>query len=306
MSASLNDLIDPEHHEAWQSSLIYEKRNYRDQDSDEAIENRASAKAEQARLADAVGSGVLATRKYLFRSLKVDDEARALRDVPHLPNPLTASEMSHLPAYAERKLAEILHESLTPSQAAQPAIWTMCHAVWIDRGDFGPNLAAVFCEGPKADTVEARARNFLRRTGGLRRVRGNISPLVDCPISAAWWRYRLALEISDTAGTAGSNLTIDDAHETLRPRNVWENLVGMSLRRVTAFCAPTARAAAAVAFEQYARLSGKEVTRVQVQGAIRQLARLSHGHSLSHVPWKVLLQAAERGIANADADENSD
>ena len=173
--------------------------------------------------------------------------ARALREVPHLPNPLTAGEMSQLPAYAEQKLAEPLHESLTPAQAAQPAIWTMCHAAWIARGDFGSNLAAIFCEGPRANTVEARTRNFLRRTGGLRRVRGNTSPLVDCPISAAWWRYRVALEASSIAKREGSDLAVAAAHETVRTRDVWDYLVGMSLRQVTSVCASTARSAAVVA-----------------------------------------------------------
>ena len=262
--------------------------------------------AAQSRLADAVGQGFLATAQYLFKVLGVRDEARALREVPHLPNPLTAGEMSHLPAYAEQKLAEPLHESLTPAQAAQPAIWTMCHAAWIGRGDFGPNLAAIFCEGPRANTVEARTRNFLRKTGGLRRVRGNTSPLVDCPISAAWWRYRVALETSRIAKREGSGLAVAAAHETLRTRDVWDYLVGMSLRQVTSVCASTARSAAVVAFEQHQRASGSEPTRAQVQGAVRELARLSHGYSLWHIPWNALLQAAERGIANAGADEDSD
>ena len=303
MSAALIDLVDAERHDDWQRSLIYEKKDYRDQDGDEAVARRANAAAEQARLADAVGAGFLATAQYLFEALGVEDEVRAFREVPHLPNPLTAGEMSQLPAHAEQKLAERLHESLTPAQAAQPVLWTMCYAVWIGRGDFGSNLAAIFCEGPRANTREARTRNLLRRTGGLRRVRGNTSPLVDCPISAAWWRYRIALEVNGIAQQAGLTLTVDDVHEALRPRNVWENLVGMSLRRVTAVCESRARAAAVVALAQHGRASGQEATRAQVQGAIRGLARISHGHSLWHVPWERLLQAAERGIENADTDE---
>ena len=176
----------------------------------------------------AVGQGFLATAQYLFKVLGVRDEARALREVPHLPNPLTAGEMSHLPAYAEQKLAEPLHESLTLAQAAQPAIWTMCHAAWIGRGDFGSNLVAIFCEGPRANTVEARTRNFLRRTGGLRQVRGNTSPLVDCPISAAWWRYRVALEASSIAKREGLDLAVAAA-----PRDPQDQgRLGLSRRHV--------------------------------------------------------------------------
>lgn len=305
MNAALTGLVDVERHDAWQASLIFEARQYRDQDSDEATERRQSVAVAQTRLADAVGDGFLATAHYLLTALGVEDGVQALREVPHLPNPLTAGEMSHLPAYAEQKLAESLHESLTPAQAANPAVWTICHAAWIGRGDFGPNLGGVFFEGPRADTIEARTRNFLRRTGGLRRVRGNTSPLVDCPISAAWWRYRVALEVSGIAEREGWPLGVGQVHEALRPRSVWENLVGMSLRQVTAVCASTARAAAVAAFEQHQR-EVSALARAQVQGAIRELARLSHGHSLSHVPWNALVQAALRGIDDAGSDHERD
>ncbi len=305
MSTALTGLVDIERHDAWQASLIFEAGRYRDQNSDEAAERRQSVAAAQTRLADAVGDGFLATAQYLLTALGVENGVQALRVVPHLPNPLTAGEMSHLPAYAEQKLAEALHESLTPAQAANPAVWTMCHAAWIGRGDFGSNLGTVFFEGPRADTMEARTRNFLRRTGGLRRVRGNTSPLVDCPISAAWWRYRLALEVASITERERWPLGVSQAHETLRPRSVWENLVVMSLRQVTAVSASPARAAAVAAFEQHQREVGV-LARAQVQGAIRELARLSHGHSLSHVSWSVLVQAATRGIDNADADESDE
>ena len=302
MNAALTGLVNVERHDARQASLIYETRKYRDQNSDEAAEGRQSVAAAQTRLAEAVGDGFLATAQYLLTALGVENGVQALREVSNLPNPLTAGEMSHLPAYAEQKLAEALHESLTPAQAASPAVWTICHAVWIGRGDFGSNLETVFFAGPRADTMEARTRNFLRRTGGLRRVRGNTSPLVDCPISAAWWRYRVALEVNSIAENEGWPLGVSQAHESLRPRSVWENLVGMSLRQVTAVSASTARAAAVAAFEQYQR-EVSALARAQVQGAIRELARLSYGHSLSDVPWNALVQAAQRGIEEASADD---
>lgn len=305
MNAALTGLVDNERHDAWQASLIFEARNYRDQNSDEAAERRESVAAAQGRLVDAVGNGFLATAQYILMALGVENGVQALREVPHLPNPLTAGEMSHLPAYAEQRLAESLHKALTPSQAANPAVWTICHAAWISRGDFGSNLASVFCEGPRANTAEARTRNFLRRTGGLRRVRGNTSPLVDCPISAAWWRYRIALEVNEIAGEEGQSLGVPEAHEVLRLRSVWENLVGMSLKQVTAVSATRARAAAVVAFEQHQRESNGP-TRAQVQGAIRELARLSYGHSLWQISWSGLVQAATRGIVSANADEVED
>ena len=302
MSGSLGCLVDVERHDAWQASLIFDGRRYSDQDGEEARERQDSVAVAQARLADSLGDGRLATAQYLLETLEVANGLRALDEIPHLPNPLTPGEMSHLPAFVEQQLAEQLHEELTPSEAANPAVWTICHAAWISRGDFGPNLATVFCDGPKADSMEARTRNFLRRTGGLRRVRGNTSPLVDCPISAAWWRYRVAREVSSIARTEGRILDIDDAHEVLRLRTVWENLVGMSLRQVTAVSSPKARAATIAVFEQHQRESNV-LTRGQVQGAIRELARLSYGYSLWHVSWSSMLTAAQRGIENGAADD---
>ena len=303
MSTAFDDLVDAELYENWQKEIIYEKKLYADQDSDDAVARRQSVADKQARLADAIGGGLSATADYLFGVLGVDDRDQALERAPSLPNALTEGEMSQLPAHAERELALRLHASLSPAQAAQPALWTLCHAVWIAQGRFGLNLATVFCDGPRADTMEARTRNFLRRTGGLRRVRGNTSPFVDCQIAMAWWRYRVALEASQVAQKAGEELTVDAAHETLRPRDVWENLITMSLKRVTAVCAPRARAAAVLAFSQSAMVSGQEPTRAQVQAAVRELARLSHSHSLGQVPWAVLVDAAACGISNAnDAD----
>lgn len=300
MSAPLEEMVNSESHENWQEEIIYEKKYYKDQESDAAVARRQRVANRQAQLAEAIGGGPRATADYLFEALGVANHQEAFRQVPKLPNPLTEGEMSHLPAHAERELALRLHESLSPAAAAQPAVWTLCHAVWIAEGNFGRNLATVFCEGPKADTVEARTRNFLRRTGGLRRVRGNTSPLVDCQIAAAWWRYRAAREASATAIEEGADLSVDVAHQALRPRDVWENLVQMSLKRVTAVCAPRARAAAVVAFSRHCLHSGEQVSRAQVQGAVRELARLSHSYSLWQAPWGALVDAATHGISNAN------
>lgn len=306
MSAALDDLINIEDYEDWQKQAIYEKKEYQDQDSAEAVARQQSAAAEQARLADTLGNGPAATADYLFDVLSVKSRRQALQQVPELPNALTEGEMSQLPEHAERELALILHETISSAQAAQPAVWALCHAVWINRWNFGRNLATVFCEGPRANTMEARTRNFLRRTGGLRRVRGNTSPLVDCPIAAAWWRCRVAQEASGIARDEGASLSVEMAHRALRGRDVWENLVTMSLKRVTSVCAPRARAAAVVAFSQLGLDSGQIATRAQAQGAIRELARISHGHSLWFGSWDMLLDAAVRGIENADANEALD
>ena len=302
MSSSLTGFVDLQIYEDWQKSIIYERNRFPDQESDEAVGERQRVLEKQDRLADAVNAGWDKAAQYLFRELEIDDEERVLGEVPELPNPLTAGEMSHLPAHAERELSIHLNDTLTQAEAAEPAIWTLCHAVWISRGMFDRNLSEVFFEGPKADTSEARTRNFLRRTGGLRRVRGNTSPLVDCPISAAWWRDHVAGEVSEIAQDEGMVFSIGIAHETLRIKEIWENLVTMSLRQVTSVCASRARAAVVVVLERHCKSMPQSVRRAQIQGAIRELARLGHGYSLWHAPWKRLVDAAREGVENADID----
>lgn len=302
MSKSLIDLIDPRVYEDWQKSIIYEQKRSRDSESDEVISRRQGVIEKQNRLADAVNAGWAKTAQYIFKELSVTERERALHEVPELPNPLTTGEMRDLPAHAERELATRLHETLTRAEAAEPAIWTLCHAVWIHRGMFDRNLSEVFFEGPKANTLEARTRNFLRRTGGIRHVRGNTSPLVDCRISAAWWRYFVAREVSKTAQDEGMVFAVEAAHETLRINEIWSNMVTMSLRQVTSVCAPRARAAIVVVLERHCMSMPQSVRRAQIQGAIRELARLGHGYSLWHAPWRLLIDAAREGVENADID----
>jgi hypothetical protein len=308
MTLTLIDLIARDKFEDWQKQIIFEKKRFRNPDSDEAVNEADRVRRLQDELHAAVEGGRGSAQQYLLEVLAVEDTALAARDVPHLPNPLTVSEMNRLPIHAECQLAKRLDASITPSQAAEPALWALCHAVWIGRGMFGDDLPAVFFEGPRGDTNEARTRNFLRRTGGLRHVRGNISPLVDCPISAAWWRYRLASGVSKAAEEEGEDISIHTAHEVLHHTEVWDNVVTMSLRQVTAVNSPRARAAVVVALKQDGlerdgRTVPQRMLRPRVQQAISNVARLSYGHSLEFVPWSQLVGAAEAGITNAIAGE---
>ena len=165
------------------------------------------------------------------------------------------------------------------------------------------NLRAIFFEGSKSNTSEARTRNFLRRTGGLRRVRGNVSPLTDCPISAAWWRYRTATDVSRVAQAEGEDLDVRAAHDVLHNKEVWSNLVTMSLKRVTAVNAPRARAAAVAALRNRGINSSQVEIRTEVQSLIRRLAGLSYGYNLEFLPWSQLVSAASDGFSDSDADE---
>ncbi|MCY3820557.1 MAG: hypothetical protein OXH52_14550, partial [Gammaproteobacteria bacterium] len=267
---SLSALLDEsviERFDRWQRSLIFESKS-RDADP-AAVESR------QRDLAEAVNRGPAAVCDFVLDALgwaRHEVEPH----VPALPNPLTPAEMSQLPICAERKIARHLERSISPTEAAEPAAWTICHAIWMHRGMFGRDLARVFLQGgARGDAPEARTRNFLRRTGGLRLVRGNISPLVDCPVAAAFWRYRCARLVSDICTEeSGVRFAENEAHGVLHAREVWENLARMSLQRIVAVSEP--RAQAAVVFVLHGALeadaqrpSGQAALRPKVMEAVR-------------------------------------
>lgn len=298
-AAKLMGILDPGRFEDWQRQLIYEQKLHRSQDSDEARNAQRQVAQEQKALAEAVSAGPSSAFTYLLRKLGVSEADIGADMVPVLPKPLTVAEMRSLPAFAEEQIATWLHQSIFPAQAADPAFWTLCHAFWIRSFLFGADLEAVFFDGPKADNDEVRTRNFLRRVGGLRRVRGNVSPLTDCPISMAWWRRRIALEASQEATRHGDQLSTTEAHEALRQPTVWENLALWSIRRVTSLSAPSARAAVVVVLARQEQVpSGATATR-QIQDVMRSVARVGHSYNYFGVPWTELLIAAEQGLVES-------
>ena len=305
-AAELASIIDTGRFEDWQRQLIYEQKLYRNQDSEAARETQRRVAQEQKTLADAIEAGPSAAFAYLLRRLGVSEADIGADTIPLLPKPLTVAEMRSLPAFAEEQIAIRLHQSIFPAQAADPAFWTLCHAFWMRSFLFGGDLKAVFFDGPKADNAEARTRNFLRRVGGLRRVRGNVSPLTDCPISVAWWRLRMALEASEEAARHGDRLTTTEAHEALRQPTVWENLTLWSVRRVTSLSAPRARAAVVAVLARHADVpSGTKATQ-RVQSVMRSVARVGHSHSYFDTPWSRLVAAAEAGLSDSDEEAVSE
>lgn len=326
-------LVDEVAYQSWQQHIIYEKNRARTVDGQSATgqdngttgadksangqphgssdeqQYRREVNARQLELVAAVAAGSAVCSQYLLRHLRVTDEEALRSAVPPLPNPLTASELLRLPRYPEVRIAESL-ASVSPAEAATPVFWAACHAVWIGQGNFD-DLVAGFLEGPKADNAEARTRNFLRRTGGLERVRGKVSVLVNCPISMAWWRVRIAQDIANAAPEG--SLDFDATHQMLHDATVWAELTGLSVKRLTSLNASNARAAAIVALAQRDSLADgitAKLRKARCQGALRAVARLSHSFSLNTIPWEQLLRAAEAGIEEADnqqlADEPSD
>lgn len=319
-------LVDDDAYQAWQQHIIYEKNRERatsartkhsqtngpeatDGSADAATEevsdeqkHRHEVEARQRELIAAVAAGPIACSQYLLHQLRVTDETELRAAVPPLPNPLTAAELLRLPRYAEERIAESL-QSISPAEAATPVFWTACHTVWIQQGNFD-DLVASFLDGPGVKDDEARTRNFLRRTGGLERVRGKVSVLVNCPVSMAWWRVRTARDIASVA--AADTLDFPAAHEMLHDPTVWAELTGLSVKRLTSLNASRARAAAIVALAQrgtVANGSNVSLRKAHCQGALRAVARLSHSFSLNVIPWEHLLGAAQAGIREADTDQ---
>lgn len=292
-------VLDADTFSGWQKQIIYEQNRYPDPASEKAQQAKQEVTRRQRRLFDAIDNGPSALESYLLsESLKVKDFNQARKSVPELPQPLTENEMRRIPIHAERELYRALHDRLTPSQAAHSEIWALCHAVWIAQHKFGASLEQVFLEGPKAKTSEQRTRNFLRRIGGLRHVRGNISPLVDCPISMAWWRCRITDEVHAITEQEDITITKDAIHGTLWNKDVWTNLIGLSLKQMTSVCATKARAAAVVAFwDMESSLAKKGDTKPLIQGIVRGLGRLSYAHDLDTAPWGALMRAAHKSSA---------
>lgn len=95
-----------------------------------------------------------------------------------------------------------------------------------------------------------------------------------------------------------AGLDADTAHKVLWHREVWENLVRMSLQKVTAVCAPRARAAVVAALHNSDDTNvGPQTVRSRTQGAVCALGRLSHSRDLSDTPWELLLDCAAEGAA---------
>ena len=321
MSDAVLSLVDEVAYQSWQEHIIYEKKRTRIADVSPA-EGQANGVAagggsgngqfgesgdgrrhevrdRQMELMAAVEAGPAACSRYLLHRLRVKDAPSLRAAIPDLPERLTSAAMQRLPRYDETKIAEKLSE-VSPAEAATPAYWAACHAIWIEQ-DYFDDLSASFLEGTGADTAEAKTRNFLRRSGGLERIRGKVSVLMDCPISMAWWRVRIANEIVDEAPKG--TIDVEAAHAMLHDHSIWPELTGLSVKRITSLNAPRARAAAIVALHQHDALSYEikaSLRKAQCQGALRALGRLSHSFSLDTVPWENLLRTATEGIHHAE------
>ncbi|WP_419923843.1 hypothetical protein [Candidatus Poriferisocius sp.] len=289
---SAQGFIDRDRFDDWQISLIYREKV--------ASSNQGVAERNQLELEGVVEAGPRPVRDYLLKNLGVEDRRQAEREIPRLPNPLTPAEMQMLTVHAEQELAGCLGE-VSPAQAADPAFWTLCHAIWIGDGMFEEDVAAAFMAGSRSKTLDQRTRNFLRGIGGLNRVRGNVSVLEDCQISAAWWRCRTAEAASAAASACGEMLSFAEAHEVLWRNGVWkDNLARWLLRRVTALCALQALAAVVTVLARRDFAPKQDDAKKQVRAVLMAVARVSNNYCMHSINWGQLLAAAEDGLAHSD------
>ena len=291
----LTDLCDITRYGRWQAEAIYEPDRHSGEDSEHHTRARAAITATQRALIDAVEAGPAAASTHLFAQLGVVDSAEARRHLPALPNLLTVAEMQHLPLRTARRIGEALDGALCPVDAATPGVWALCHAAWIADGHFGNDLPPVFLDSGNTSSDEHRTRNFLRRTGGLERIRGKQSVFVNCAISAAYWQWRIASDAAQIAGGAGEDADVGSLHAVLHDKATWVDFVALSLRRFAAINSPRGRAAGLLAVAGHR--NGGDGSAVLLERAMSRLAELSHSYDLASAPWSLLCAEAQRALS---------
>ena len=275
----------------WQSRLVFEKKFHKKTSHADRRKIIRAVRERQKELKKAVTNGPQGLGRYLRSQLALgaDEEIEA----PRLPRKLTPSEYQQPPLELEEELGRAWQVKIPPRVASMPHFWLLCHIRWIEAcrlGDDGPKLSQAFLAGQRrGDIRERETRNFLRRTGGIF-VRGNVSVFSDCPLARAWWRYRLAKEVSNV--TEGA-ITQSSAHDVLhRNRQSWETMVMLSLRRITAINQPRARAA--IVHYLGVHLNGR-FKKSDVKGVATALARLGLRQSLNNTPLHELYRLSVPG-----------
>ena len=299
--ADLDALISRAAFRDWQSSLIYQGKRHKSQsEADQAAIQRDTARRQQ-ELAEAIAGGPHAVRRFLCDMASNPRVATLLVDLPALPRPLTEAEMAQTTLHVDREVSGVLDSwGITPMLAGESSFWALCHARWIGDEMFPDGVARVFAGGEKTATdSEAMTRTFLRRVCGLPVERGNTSVITDCALSAAWWRFRLASEVSNTLVNEGEALTIAQAHRVLQGSVVWETFVLNMIRRLASLNAPRARAAVVLALHEHSlRNGGRSVPRELVTGCMQQVAQLGDRFSFALIDWTRLAETAAEALAS--------
>ena len=301
--ADLDALISRAAFRDWQSGLIYQGKRHKSQSEAGQTAIRQDTARRQQVLAEAIAHGPHAVREFLCNMTSSPEAVALLTQLPALPRPLTGAEMAQTTLHVDREVSRVLDDwGITPMLAGESSFWALCHARWIGDEMFPDGVARVFAGGDKtASDTEAMTRTFLRRVCGLPVERGNTSVITDCPLSAAWWRHRLAVEVSDTLVNEGEVLTVAQAHRVLQGSVVWETFVLNMIRRLASVNAPRARAAVVLALHEYSmRNDGRTVPREVVFDCMQRTAQLGDRFSFALIDWAPLAGAAA-GALNDEA-----
>lgn len=270
----------------WQKDLIFEvKIHGKRKDVPETVE---TIEKRQVELHNAAAAGPDELGKYLRDVLELGTDEQI--DAPALSRErLTPSEFREPPVELEKELNGCWEGKIDRHLASQPVFWFLCHIEWIEQCKIGETGTALqeclFEKGGRSKSAEDKTRNFLRRTGGLFAVRGNVSVLSDCPLARAWWRCLLAKEVEEASE---GRITRDDAHQALHWHNPsWEELVRLCLRHIVVINEPKARAAVVWHLHDLI-LKEKNVTKHEVKRVAQVLARQGLRRSLHLTPWEEL------------------
>ena len=293
--ADLDALISRAAFRDWQSGLIYQGKRHKSQSEADQTAIRQDTARRQQVLVEALARGPHAVRDFLCDMTSSPEAVALLTQLPALPRPLTEAEMAQTTFHVDREVSRVLDDwGITPMLAGESSFWALCHARWIGEGMFPDGVARVFAGGEKtASDTEAMTRTFLRRVCGLPVERGNTSVITDCPLSAAWWRHRLAVEVSDSLVNEGEVLTVAQAHRVLQGSVVWETFVLNMIRRLASVNAPRARAAVVLALHEYSmRNDGRTVPREVVFDCMQRIAQLGDRFSFALIDWARLAETA--------------
>ena len=266
------------HFSSWQKRVVLPKK-----------QRTKNIEVAQARLAEVVRGGSRALVEYLLAELGLDGTLSY--DAPMLPRCLTAGEAGDPPPQLEVEIADAFSGAnlrdnahpVTPAQAIRPVFWTISHVQWLKNGF----LEKDWVRGLERNNDDSTARNVCRKLGGLQHIRGRISVLRDCPISRAWWRVRIAKRVAEVSE---GQLTVENAHSTLRPSASWEEIIGGCVKNVAVINEPRALAAICTNIHNNFRIAPPKN---YARDIARGLARHSNVLSLHVTPFEELLRICE-------------
>lgn len=279
-------------HWAWQANVIFQGKRHRSRSKREIRELRRQITKRQSALETAVKGGRIPLAEYMAKAIGIEGDLPF--KPPQFPLRLTADQFLEPPCNVERQLAEGFG-AVTRAEACRTTYWFVSHIAWLQGDALPEDTVKCFLIGQsrptRQDLREHQTRNFIRRTGGIDVERFRISVLSDCPVSRAWWRWRVAV---DAAASSEGTLDAETAHRILHADNAaWEALAMDSLRHVPVTSHSRLRAAVLCQFPDARRGEPGPDGHPWLRSVGRELARLGPSVSLKHIPWTELLELAQ-------------